>query len=160
MPRTYDTPEYFNEALIELLPLNLKTDILKRLKKLRRKYSGIKNLLVQYAQSKNNNITGLFRTVVDEFNEDTFRWIFNSVNSRCFHLNEMDLCSASELALSNRLFGRLSKKKVERITSYKDFERHLDNEEEYNNNLCCLIPYVDMLNHSLKPNGTELILKK
>ena len=114
----------------------------------------------RYAQSKNNNITGLFRTVVDEFNEDTFRWVFNSVNSRCFHLNEMDLCSASELALSNRLFGRLSKKKVERITSYKDFERHLDNEEEYNNNLCCLIPYVDMLNHSLKPNGTELILKK
>lgn len=155
MPRTYDTPEYFSETIIELLPSNFKADALKRIKKLQRKYSALKSLLSQYALAKNNNITGLLRTVVDEFNENNFTWAFNSVNSRCFHMSETSLCSsAAELDTSNRLFGALTKKKLANVMSFRDFERSVDYEEEYNNNLCCLMPYVDMLNHSLNPNAS------
>ena len=158
MPLIYDTPEYFDQSLIDSLPAYFQEDCLKRIEKLKFKYNDIRKLLSDFIATRSNEISDGIINLDKNLDYENFRWVFNSVNSRCFHLDDRDLCDLDEMVLSNKLFGALTKRKQTNTSgSFKDFLKNLEQDEEYNNNLCCLIPYVDMLNHCLTPNGIILI---
>ena len=152
MPLGYDTPEYFEDSLLKLIPQNLNSSVNHRITSLENKFKTLKTLLTNYIQTK--EAPESIKILADEFTKESFRWVFNSVNSRCFHLNDTKICNKKDLELSVKLFGSLTKPKssVKADASFKEFQKHQLDIEEYNNNLCCLIPYVDMLNHSLESN--------
>lgn len=154
MPLEYDTPEYFEDSLLKLLPQNLHNSVEHRINSLENKFNTLKSLLCDFIKFKNKDSSELIQCLVNNFNKDSFTWVFNSVNSRCFHLNDTKICDKKDLELSIKLFGPLVKPKnaVKANASFKEFEKHRLDIEDYNNNMCCLIPYVDMLNHSLEPN--------
>lgn len=155
LPQNYDTPEYFDQCLIDSFPDCFKTKILKRFEKLDLKFSFISNLLHKFEKkSHEKQIQKLYQN----FTRDNFRWTFCTVNSRCFHAKESEICDKKEIALANRYFGRINESDGEsgrtiKCSSLSEYEKCLDSSEETRNNLCCLIPYLDFLNHSNEPNA-------
>ena len=111
---------------------------------------GIKLALKSFIAVKSSS--KLIQLVADNFNEANFKWVFNSVNSRCFYLDDSEM-PGGELSLGNKLFGTLVKEKKSQHGSFKEFLANVEMNEEIDNNMCCLIPFVDMLNHCLVPNG-------
>jgi hypothetical protein len=158
MPIQYDTPEYYSDELIEnYLPFDIKPQISKRLSNFKLKFNQYLTLLNEYSRIFNNNET--IKLLNDNFNYNIYKWIFCSVNSRCFHLDESNICTKQEIELGSDLFGCLNELKVKqnkiknKIKSCEDYESSQELEQLYNNNQCCLIPYIDFLNHSFKSNA-------
>jgi len=150
MPENYDTPEYWSQDLIQVLPEYLKDSVLIRIEKQKLKLNKIKTSLESFVLEKNK-----LKTLLEILNDENFRWVFNSVNSRCFYLDESLISDVEQIDEANRLFGSLVKKKknLNIETGFKQFLDEVEANEEVNNNMCCLIPFVDMLNHCLEPNG-------
>jgi hypothetical protein len=165
MPILYNTPEYFSEDLVDQLPDYLKSDILARLNRLKAKFSAIKNLLDDYhstfyidTKRKCLNYTTII-ILIDNFTYENFKWAFCATNSRCFHVEEADLCDVNELKVANKYFEHLA-------TNYEDEDCYFDNcsnLKDFNlrsefkthtlNSLCCVVPYLDFLNHSYQSNS-------
>ena len=155
MPKSFDTPEYFNDELILCLPDYLREDIQMRLKKLNHRFASIlqymKNFQASYG-SDNKTI----KLILDNFNFDVFRWAFCSVNSRCFHIKEKEILNQEEAEMSNKFFGKLNNIKESSLKyceSLSEFKRQFEANDEIRNNLCCLIPFLDFMNHSFSPNS-------
>lgn len=148
MPVDYDTPEYFQLELIESLPNCFKIEINKRLEKFNSRFNFIKSLLESYPNHDNSVIQKLR----ENFNYNSYRWAFCSVNSRCFHINEDELSTKEEIELANRLFGDLQTdfNNIDTLEEYTSVEEVRD---YVRNNQCCLIPYLDFLNHSFESNA-------
>lgn len=158
MPTSYDTPEYYDQRLIQTLPIDLKTAVLKRLDIFEAKFKLYSDLIKQYSDQL-TNLNESIKTLLDNFNYSTFKWIFCSVNSRCFHIDEETICSQQEIQTATKLFGNLKqiskqqKKLLGNIKNFEDYEKSIELEQTFNNNQCCLIPYIDFLNHSFKSNA-------
>jgi len=153
MPTQYDTPEYYSDELIEnYLPFDIQPQISKRLSNFKTKFNQYSTLLNEYSSIFNNETIKLLK---DNFNYNIYKWIFCSVNSRCFHLDELNICTKQEIESGSDLFGCLNKlqDKQNKIKSYEDYELSQELEQLYNNNQCCLIPFIDFLNHSFKSNA-------
>ncbi|RNA19027.1 SET domain-containing 4 isoform X1 [Brachionus plicatilis] len=155
LPHTYDTPEYFDKSLIDSLPDCFKRIILKRSQKLDLKFNFISNLL---HECKKESQCKDIEDLCTNFTRDNFRWIFCSVNSRCFHAKESEICDKNEICQANKYFGKIKESDGEmqramKCSSLAEYERCLERSEEVRNNLCCLIPYLDFLNHSNEPNA-------
>ena len=148
MPVDYDTPEYMQNELIQAMPDHLRLEVTHRLNAFESKYLSISNLINKFENSD-------LDILKENLDYSTFKWAFNSVNSRCFHLDEKCLCNEEELNMGNRLFGELKtiKKFSEQIVTYEDYATKTRLKDEFNNNLFCLIPYIDMLNHSFEANA-------
>jgi len=153
MPEEYDTPEYWDQGLVEALPSYLKTSALARIEKQTLKLAKIRAALERFVSAENKGDCAYFMTLLDSLTADSFRWVFNSVNSRCFYLDDTEVVGPEELSVADRLFGPLTKRTKQKTGGFKEFLADLEADEEVNNNMCCLIPFVDMLNHSLEPNG-------
>lgn len=159
MPITYDTPEYFDKSLIQLLPDHLATLVRKRILNLENKFTCIKESLCLFTKFQKDKTSKSIQILIENFSESNFRWAFNSVNSRCFYLDDAK-CDVNELSLANRLFGALEKRKKRNAVSFQGYLKSVEHDEDVNNNMCCLIPYVDMLNHSLRPNGMNYYISQ
>jgi hypothetical protein len=163
MPATYDTPEYFSSELIEQLPVYLKDDIVKRLSKFKSKFEFIKLLLTEYLCAANSNKT--VKILSDNFKYDEFKWAFCSVNSRCFHIAEADICSQTEIGLAKKYFGQLASNCeddsfFDDCQSLEDYNSRVDFKTQTSNSMCCVIPYLDFLNHSFEANTYAYFDKK
>jgi hypothetical protein len=102
MPDYYDSPEYFCEESLSILPDLIKFSILKRIEKLKNKFNCLFSLLKEYIKvNSSQSLLLLFNNM----NYDNFKWAFCSVNSRCFHVDEKDLSTKSQLKLAEKLFG-------------------------------------------------------
>jgi hypothetical protein len=109
MPNSYDTPEYFDSKLIEILPDHLKLDIVNRLNKFQKKFNTIFDLLKEFESFKGaQQLSEQLKILIKEFTYENFKWAFDSVNTRCFHLAESELANEQELTLANKLFGQLN----------------------------------------------------
>lgn len=104
MPTSYDTPEYFHPELIQLLPFHLKVTVEERLREFNAKFEAISTILRMYAHETKESL--LLET---EFTRDNYKWAFCSINSRCFHMKEEELCTREEIELGNRYFGSLER---------------------------------------------------
>ena len=153
MPLAYDTPEYFDEHLIDLMPDYLRHTMRARVDKLRAKFARLSGLLESFATSgrhceQNNKAIDVIRR---HFSWDALRWAFCSTNSRCFHMSEADLCPNGErIEQIERLFAASNPKPLALMSSY---EERKEAQDEVRNSLCCLIPLVDFLNHSFEANA-------
>jgi hypothetical protein len=148
MPLSYDTPEYFCSELIDIYPDYIKEDMITRVKNLESKFQNIKNLLNKFLSENNSNES--IKILIDNFSKDIFKWAFCSVNSRCFHIKEEELCDENEIEQINKLFGHLiSTDLIDDI----DYDEKFKREEEMRNSSCCLIPFIDFLNHSFESNA-------
>lgn len=114
IPLSYDTPEYFDVDIIERLPEHLKAGIHKRLQKLRSKFEFISDSLKEYSNGLDLNENKTFDLLVKNFSYELFKWVFCSVNSRCFHIKEKEILDQEEIELSNKLFGKLHNKQIGR----------------------------------------------
>lgn len=153
IPVSYDTPEYFDTEIIECLPQHLKIDVVKRLDKLKSKFKFISDSLNEYSNGLDLNENKTIDLLAKNFNFELFKWIFCSVNSRCFHSKEKELLDQEEIELANKIFGKLhNKSELKSCDNLGDYEKQFEYNEEIRNNLCCLIPYLDFLNHSFSPN--------
>ncbi len=156
MPITYDTPEYFDPILIDHLPFDLKPQVIKRLTIFEDKFRVYSALVKEFNESIDSKS---FQVLADNFSYSTYKWIFCSVNSRCFHIDEAKLATKEEIELGKKLFGNLKdinkqfKKASAKIKSYDELEKSNELEQAFNNNQCCLIPFIDFLNHSFKSNA-------
>jgi hypothetical protein len=156
MPFSFDTPEYFEDELILCLPDYLREDVQARLRKLNLRFNSILQYLKNFQASlcgANNKTVNL---LVNNINFDLFRWAFCSVNSRCFHIKEKEILNQDEFEITNKLFGKLNTIKESNLKyceSLSEFERQSEANDEIRNNLCCLIPFLDFMNHSFSPNS-------
>jgi hypothetical protein len=154
MPQSYDTPEYFNLDIVNCLPFYLKHDILARLANLKSNYEFLENLIKTFYESKENKESyTAIKVLVENFNYDSFIWIFCSVNSRCFHIEESEICNENEIKQAQKLFKEFTVDSQLKFESFNQYVRHAEINKEITNNLCCLIPFLDFLNHSFKPNS-------
>jgi hypothetical protein len=155
MPLSYDTPEYFNLNVVNCLPFYLKHDILARLENLKSNYEFLKNLITSFYESKEKkqNSYATIKILLENFNYDTFIWIFCSVNSRCFHVEEVEICKSDEIKQAQKLFKEFTVDSQLKFESLDQYSRNVELNKEIANNLCCLIPFLDFLNHSFKPNS-------
>lgn len=155
MPVSYDTPEYFDDELITCLPDYLRDDIQLRLSKLNHRFASILQHLKRF-QASCDTENKTIKILVDFFNFDLFRWAFCSVNSRCFHIKEKEILNQDEMEMSNKLFGKLNAIKdssLKYCESLNEFRKQYEANDEIRNNLCCLIPFLDFMNHSFSPNS-------
>jgi hypothetical protein len=162
MPVVYDTPEYFPQDLINALPCYLKYDIQLRLSKFKSKFNFISKLLVEYLSVNKSNTS--IQILCDHFKYEEFRWAFCSVNSRCFHMEEADVCDESEIALARKYFGKLAEKYESdsfffNCESLEDFNFRCKTKTITMNSLCCIVPYLDFLNHSFEANAHAFLDK-
>ena len=163
MPTSYDTPEYFDQCVLDSMPhISLRTTVTKRLDRFKRKYELIVNLLDQFCFSTHDDSMPMLmmRLLRDHISYDLYKWAFCSVNSRCFHLEESDVCSREEIELAESLFGKLASDEYHHHnyhimeTSNDPFDTYMrmkEREDEIKNNLCCLVPFLDFLYHSYRP---------
>ena len=163
MPTTYDTPEYFSQDLIETLPSCFKSEISDRLLKFKSKFNFIHEILGEYLKTVDNAKSA--QLLFEKLSYEHFKWAFCSVNSRCFHVEENDVCSEKEIDLGKKYFGPLVTEHEDHsfflnCESLSDFNRRTELKTETMNNLCCIIPYLDFLNHSFKANATAALEKK
>ena len=107
LPKQFDTPEYFDPRLVDLMPNHVKRDVKSRLVDLNDKYERIKSLLDSYSES--NGI----RFMIDYFTKEEFRWAFCSMNSRVFYMEEVDICTKEEIQLGKVYFGDLDQMSLE-----------------------------------------------
>ena len=78
------------------------------------------------------------------------------MNSRCFHIKEREILDEREYDLSNKLFGKLGtvrESNLKYCADLSEYERLEVANDEIRNNLCCLIPFLDFMNHSCAPNS-------
>ena len=151
LPKVYDTPENFDLNLISALPLRLRQIIEVRLDKLKFRFENIKTLLNGFTKSV--EISETFKKLVENFSFSLFNWIYCSVNTRCFHLDELDFIDDNnKINLLNRLFGNLNRS-IDK-TQFKSEGQEVDNE------LCCLIPYLDFMNHSFNLSNVNCYFDK
>jgi hypothetical protein len=139
MPQTYDSPEYFEDSVVDCLPNYLRTIVSKRRDLLSKKFQHLKELLIQF-----NTHTKTLKSLSENFSFELFRWAFCSVNTRCFHFDEENVDDL-DLQYVNKLFGSLNRN--------LDKNTHKDQVYEVNNSLCCLIPCLDFMNHSHNSNA-------
>jgi hypothetical protein len=138
-PKEYDTPENFDTAIISALPTNLRQSVQTRVVNLKFKYENIKDLLHSYAASV--EISNNMKKLLNNLTISIFNWIYCCVNTRCFHLDEMDFIEDKDrIQYFNKLFGSLNRN-LDR-TKFKSEWQEIDNL------LCCLIPFLDFMNHS------------
>lgn len=102
LPRNFDTPEYFDPSLIDLLPYHVKCEVKSRLADLSEKFATLRGLFEAYAVSNRP----LFQ--LDKFTWDVFKWAFCSMNSRVFYMDEKELCNKEEIELAKMYFGDLT----------------------------------------------------
>jgi hypothetical protein len=155
MPLAYDTPEYYDESILKCLPIFLKHKVTNRVKILTEKYFKINFMLNEFRKLNDSNSTRLL-LLIENFTYEHFKWSFCSLNSRCFHIDEKHLGTKQELEMANKFFGNLSElllKENERHDDLKSFILKQEKEDEYRNNLCCMIPYLDFMNHSFESNA-------
>lgn len=117
LPSDFDTPEYFDPELVELLPKHVKFEVKSRLSELRDKYESLLKQFERYAD--------LFE--MGKFTWDLFKWAFCSMNSRVFYMDEKEVCKSDEIELGREYFGDLAEMSLEQtkfllsITSFKGF---------------------------------------
>lgn len=107
LPKQFDTPEYFDPRLVDLMPIHVKREVKSRLADLDEKYERIKSLLDAYSESNGT------RFMIDYFTKEEFRWAFCSMNSRVFYMEEVDICTKEEIQLGKAYFGDLDQMSVE-----------------------------------------------
>lgn len=139
MPNSYDSPEYFDDNVVECLPFYLKEIVTSRRETLRRKFQRLKEFLGDFCNETNTLIY-----LNEKLSFELFRWAFCSVNTRCFHFDEENIDDL-DLNYVNKLFGSLNRN--------LDKNTHKDQVYEVNNSLCCLIPCLDFMNHSYNSNA-------
>lgn len=149
MPIKYDTPEYFDSSLVDSLPDSIRIDIQQRLDLFDKKYVFLRGLIDRYVAER-----GPFDVLDKNFNKESYRWAFASVNTRCFSIDENDICSRDELSLANKYFGSLSiSDTLDECNSLSELDRVLESRTFTSNNQCCIVPYLDFLNHSYEDNA-------
>jgi len=140
--------------IVNCLPFYLKHDILARLANLKSNFEFLGNLIKSFYESKENKKDyATVKVLAQNFNYDSFIWIFCSVNSRCFHIEEAEICNENEIKQAQKLFKEFNVENQLKFESYNQYVRNVEINKEITNNLCCLIPFLDFLNHSFKPNS-------
>ena len=154
MPELYDTPEFFDERIINSAPDYLKKEISHRLYNFKEKFKFISNLLNEFNMESSDNKS--IQILIKKFTFESFRWVFCAINSRCFHIDQINVCDENEINLADRFFGKLINPLNEKfeIISFKDHLNKIEKEDQYNNNQFGLIPYIDFLNHAFKSNSS------
>lgn len=103
LPCHFDTPEYFDADLIDLLPAHVKAMVKPRLAELHAKYEKIMSLLNKYAETKSHHDPDIPLITWEQL-----RWAFCSMNSRVFYIDEEELCSEEEIEMARKYFGDLA----------------------------------------------------
>lgn len=117
LPKSFNTPAYFNEEELNTLPSSLREQCITQIKTVRESYEELKGLL----QSSNSK---LYEQFLDSLTFDEFRWAWFVVNTRSVY-------KASKKVTSPVAMGTLQTENSYALAPVLDLLNHTDMAEVY-----------------------------